>query len=406
MNHFFKNILVLILFMCAGILGGCNFFNDSFESADVLDKTGKNVQAIDAYQKYLKKHPLSSLMAQVEYRIAKKYEAQSDYANAIKSYEKIVSDYPKSDEALHALLDLASLYRDKVKNVSKALEYSQKAYVRFMDNIQVKGAVQLLIDSEYQTATAYFVDKNYKKSEDAANGIFQAYPGGFIVPDIYAKIQALADRAHRADAMTKASVDEVLLRNEIAFNKGYENDFPNFINSDDRIIPSPDGSYLVSRKKGPNGIYYLYLAKTPVKGDQVIFKLIGQTFGANLPSWSPNSHELVYLRNVRGRRELDRTDIKLSTTQSLFWTKTDSLGTHAAYHPAGNMIVYVYAGKVWLINSTGIDKRWLKTNQKLDYTANLTWSNDGTMIRYQQMDKHGKSVDEVLVLDVSNSPTP
>jgi hypothetical protein len=266
--------------------------------------------------------------------------------------------------------------------------------------------VQLLTDAEYQTATAYFTNKNYKKSEDSANGIFQAYPGVFIAPDSYAKIQALADRAHRADSMTKASVDAVLLRSETTFNKSYETDFPNLGTSDDRIIPSPDGTLLVSRKKGPNGTYYLYVAKAPVKGDQVVFKLIRQTFGANPPSWSPNSHELVYLRNVRGRRELDRTDIKLSTTQSLFWTKTDSLGTHAAYHPAGNMIAYVYAGKVWLINSTGIDKRWLKTNQKLDYTANLTWSNDGTMIRYQQTDKHGKQVDEVLVLDVSNSPNP
>jgi hypothetical protein len=80
------------------------------------------------------------------------------------------------------------------------------------------------------------------------------------------------------------------------------------------------------------------------------------------------------------------------------------MGIHAAYHPSGTMIAYVYAGQVWLINSSGIVKRWLKNREKLDYTAGLAWSWDGTMLRYWQMDAKQKVVvDNILALDVSNS---
>ena len=48
-------------------------------------------------------------------------------------------------------------------------------------------------------------------------------------------------------------------------------------------------------------------------------------------------------------------------------------------------------------------KQLLKTKQKLDYTAELQWSTDGTMIRFRQTDKKGKLLDELLFLDVTTS---
>src|ERR1035441_627365 len=121
-------------------MGGCQYFGDSFESLASLDRAGKNAQAIEAYQAYLQKHPATSLGPEIYYRIARNYDSQSDYTNAITWYEKILGQYPHTDEELHALLDLASLYRDKIKNPAKAMEYSQRAFDRYMDNIQIGRA--------------------------------------------------------------------------------------------------------------------------------------------------------------------------------------------------------------------------------------------------------------------------
>ena len=391
------------LLLCCLNLIGCGYFSDSFEKAAELDKSGQSLMAIQAYQKYLKNHPTTQLNAYINYRIAKNYETLSDYNSALNIYSKICADYPRTDEELHSLLAISSLYRDKLKNNSKAAEYEQKSFSRYLDNVDIRDAVQFLIDGQYSSATALYTQKNFKGAADFAEGIFQAYPTIFIAPERRAKITSFIERARRAESISKDDSDLIILKSEGPFNRSYENDFETDTQNDEKGFPSPDGNFLVSRRKAGNGTYYLYVAKIPKKTDEVKFKLIDQTFGANLPSWSPDSKNLVYVRTARGLRKLEKTNISninQPSTQTLFFTKSDSLGTKPVYHPTGNKIAFVYSGHVWLINSNGTNKSLLKTTQKLNYTALLEWSIDGTMIRCRQESKDQK-IDELLQLDVT-----
>ena len=391
---------------CFTLVGGCQFFNDSFESVSFLDQSGKSAQAIQGYQDYLKKYPMTSLSPRIYYRLAKNYEAQSDFTDAIKWYEKILGEYPHTDEELHALLDLAALYQEKLKNPSKASEYNQRAFSRYMDNIQIRDAIQSMIDAQYLTATAQFSQKNYKGTDDALDVIAKTYPPVFIQPDTRAKIDSLADLSRRAQGIAKASVDWIILKSEIPFNKSYEPDFLPPV-KDDQVMQSPDGNYLAERKRAPNGNYYLYVAKISSQSDKATFNLIPQTIGAELPAWSPDGQDLVYWQTGRKIRKLQKTNVQSRITQTLFFTRSNSLGIHPAYHPAGNKIAYIYEGRVCLVNTGDTSyKQLLKTSQKLDYTADLAWSMDGTMIRCSQTDKSGKPTDEVLVLDISAPTNP
>ena len=401
-------ILTLWFFLVvSGMLGGCQYFSDSYDSAASLDQAGKSSQAIGAYQKYLKTHPGSSLTPKIYYRIAKNFEGQSNFDSALIWYEKVLREFPHTDEEIHALLDLGTLYQNKLKNPAKALDYNQQAFNRYMDNVQIKNAIQSLIDAQYQTATAQFTQKNYKGVSGTIDGVYKTFPVVFMAPDTRARMDSLADRSRRAQDISNASVDLIVLKEEIPFNKSYESDFPESGDETERVIVSPDGKYLASRRKGPNGIFYLYLAKVPAKGDQVIFKLIKQTFGAEKPSWSPDSQELVYWRDSGGKRRLERTNIVNSITQTLFYTKAGKLGIHPAFHPSGNKVAYIYEGRVCLINTGATSyKQLLKTKLKLDYTADLAWSADGTMIRCNQAGKHIKAVDELLVLDINTLTNP
>ncbi len=397
------NFFILILGIASLGLGGCKYFGSSFESASQMDRSGMNRQAIHAYQDYLKGNSSTDLAALIHYRIAKNYVALSEYDIALDEFEKVVSDYPDSDEALHALLDMANLYQDKLKNPTKATDYDQKALKLFLDNSQIHDAIQFLVDSQYQTATALYSSKNYKGAQDQAQAIFQAYPSAMISPDRRAKVESLIDRARRAVNIAADDAVLITLKNEIPFNKSYETDFLPDLLPNPKGVLSPDGSLLVSRRMTPSRVKYLYLGRIKGKTDNVVFALIPLTFGAELPCWSQDNQELVYRQSIRGLRKLEKTNVKTMATQTLFFTKSDSLGIHPVYHPAGNKIAYVYAGKVWLINSNGTNKTWLKTIQQLDYTAELAWSIDGTMIRCRQIGKNGKKVDELLVLDVANN---
>ncbi len=388
------------------VLNGCRFFSDSYESASSMDLAGQRAEAIQAYQSYLRNHPATSLAPRIEYRIAKNFEAQSDYTNAIQWYEKVLTEFPHTDEELHALLDLASLYHDKIKDASQAYAFNQRAFARYMENIQIHDAVQALVDAQYQTATALFLQKNYKGTVVLLDGIGKTYPSAFVPPDALAKVDALKDRARRADAIATASVDLIFVRNETAFNKAYETDFP-VVDQDDSVILSPDGSRMAERKRAGNGVEYLYVAKVPSKGDRARFSLLPQTFGAEKPIWSPDGQNLVYWRIHKGTRTLVKTNVKTLATQTMFYTQSHSLGMNPAYHPASNKIAYVYEGKVCLTNTNGpYYITLLKTAQKLDYTADLSWSTDGTMIRCRQNPKRGKPFDDLLVLDVSAANNP
>lgn len=395
--------LTLLLF-CLAIFGGCKFLGDSFESAAALDQSGKSAQAIRSYQNYLSHHPAASLAPKIYYRIAKNYEALSDYTNAIQWYEKILESFPRTDEELHAYLDLAVLYHDKLKNTTKAMDYNQKAFDRFMDNTQMRDTIQSLIDEQLLIANDLFSKTNYKGVNENLDNVYKTFPMIFIQAETRAKIDSLADRSRRAQDIAKDSVDWIVLKSETPFNKSYEQDFTTPA-QEDQVMPSPDGNYLAERKRTSNGKYYLYYAKVSSTNDNVVFNILPQTLGAERPAWSQDGKNLVYWQMLRKTRKLQKIDVRTRITRTLFYSQSSELGIHPAYHPAGNKIAYVYAGKICLVNIGDIGyKQLLKTSKKLDYTADLAWSNDGTMIRCRQADKHGKMFDDLLVLDVS-APT-
>jgi Tol biopolymer transport system component len=244
-----------------------------------------------------------------------------------------------------------------------------------------------------------------------------------MAPDVHTQIQTLLDRARLAQSVSDASVDLITLSNETLFTKNYEYDFGP-VSPDEKNLPSPDGKLIAERKRGPDDNYYIYMAKAPKKGYKPNFKRLGKTSGAYAPAWSPDSQKLVYCRIVNRQRQLEQLDLKSMAAQILFVTKSANLGIHPVYHPAGNKIAYVYEGRICLINIgnqapvflSGLSssnnpgdayfKQLLKTKQKLDYTAELQWSLDGTMIRFHQTDKKGKLLDELLFLDVTTSNNP
>ena len=69
---------VFLFFVFSTFSGGCGYFSDSYESAVSLEESGKNLQAVEAYQKYLKVHSSGPLASLAVYRMAKNYETMLD----------------------------------------------------------------------------------------------------------------------------------------------------------------------------------------------------------------------------------------------------------------------------------------------------------------------------------------
>ncbi len=79
--------------------------------------------------------------AEAYFNEAEAFLGQQNIADALSSYEKVVSDYPKSEYAPQALTKIASLYQNKlVPNVSeresieKAVSYYKSIYDKYPEN--------------------------------------------------------------------------------------------------------------------------------------------------------------------------------------------------------------------------------------------------------------------------------
>ncbi len=264
----------------------------------------------------------------------------------------------------------------------------------------IRSALQTLTDAQYLTATAYYNQRDFVKADQAARQIFKTYPSGFLPADTRAKVETLVDRVGRAEAIARADAMMITLREEVSFNKSFEADFPARVTLDNGTSPSPDGQYLIKTKAPTGKSPGLYWGKVQGPRADVKYQWIPGSQGAVFPVWSPNSQEFVYRRAAGIQHVLDKYDLKTRKSQTLFSTPADSLGIQSDYHPAANKIAFIYAGSVWIINANGTNKSMLKTKQKINYTAQIRWSTDGTMIHFLQQDAKGKPVEGVLILDI------
>jgi len=377
-------------------------FSDSFEAASQLDQKGQKKEALKAYQDYLKHHPQSSLIPRIYLRIASIYQGNSEYEDALNWYKKIDSEFRGTPENLCSLLNTADLYRNQLKDQAKAEEFSQKALELCFSDRQIHDAVQTVIISQLGAATNLFYQKKFKESEELVRTLVEAYPSSSVSVDLKAKVEALQDRIRRTELIAGCDATALWLKSEVPYNNSFTIDFPAPGTGAESGLLSPDGKSMISRRKAKNNTFYLYLANVTPNSTAVTFKLLSQTFGAEVPTWSPDSQSLVYERVVGKLRKLEKTSLIQKTTRTLFYlpkTAVPNLGFHPAYHPAGNKIAFVYNGKMWVMNGDGLNVTLLKTKQKFDYTSELSWSIDGTMIRCKQSGT--VPIDDCLILDAT-----
>ena len=385
-------------------MGGCQMFSDSFEAASQLDLKGQSAQAEKAYAGYLKNHPKTVLAPRIYLRLAALNLDNSQFEEALNWYKKIDTEFHDSSENLNGLLNTADLYRNQLKDQAKAEEYSKKALELCFSNTQIHDAVQTVILVQLGGATASFYQKKYKEAGEQIRTLVESYPASLVLPELRAKVDALQDRIRRANLIAGCDATALWLKSEMPFNNSLTVDFPPLGTGVESGLLSPDGKWLVSRKRAKNNIYYLYLANVSTNSNAVTFKLLPQTFGAEVPTWSLDSQSLVYERQVGKLRKLEKTSFAQKTTRTLFYipqARIPNLGFHPSYHPAGNKIAFVYDGKMWIMNADGLNVTLLKTKQKFDYTSELSWSLDGTMIRCQQ--GGSTPIDDCLTLDATTS---
>ncbi|MDZ7765549.1 MAG: tetratricopeptide repeat protein [Melioribacteraceae bacterium] len=106
---------------------------------------------------------------------------EKNYAEAVKTYEELVQNFPGKEEAGYAYLEMAKLYQGRaLKNVTernsylKAIEYYKKVYNDYSQMEEAPGAMFMTgflqaneindIEAANETYTVYFLE-NYPDHE-------------------------------------------------------------------------------------------------------------------------------------------------------------------------------------------------------------------------------------------------
>jgi outer membrane protein assembly factor BamD (BamD/ComL family) len=121
-----KNTVSGLLVFALGLMliAGCGGLPDKglIEKGTALEKKEKFADAIKTYEKLVKKYPKSPLCIESIYRIANIYTSGlQDYPSAVAAYDRIVKNYPDSTaRAAQAQFMIGFIYNNYVQDTTRA----------------------------------------------------------------------------------------------------------------------------------------------------------------------------------------------------------------------------------------------------------------------------------------------
>lgn len=115
----------------------------AYEAAQSLFKSGKNQDAIAAFQEFIKQFPDSVYVPNAHYEIGEAYFALKDYPNALANYQVLSTQYafsPKTPDAMLAIINCQIALKN---NVAAKKTFKQLA-AKYPESIAAGEAKKLL----------------------------------------------------------------------------------------------------------------------------------------------------------------------------------------------------------------------------------------------------------------------
>lgn len=145
-----------------------------------------------------------------------------------------------------------------------------------------------------------------------------------------------------------------------------------------KSVKSPDGKYMVEKKK-QGGNYYLYYGPIGAK-----MQRISGSLGGYAPQWSWTSRYIIFTSMDWQSRErrIKLFDIKGKSARELFRAK--GVGPLLCISPDSAKIIFTYLDKLWIMNKGGNAITLLSKNVSAENIRMLAWSREGDSIVFSK----------------------
>ncbi len=135
-------LLWLSLGLLSGVAGiwGCGAGNPyppgSFQRGVFFAENGKNLEAVSAFESYVRKNPTDSLAAEAQFRKAMTYMAMKEYPLAAVEFRILRKDYPTSPLVEEGAYREGLAYLRQVGRIERDISGAYQARVHFKDFLE------------------------------------------------------------------------------------------------------------------------------------------------------------------------------------------------------------------------------------------------------------------------------
>lgn len=131
-------IAACICALAAGVIvmSGCAaknpYANGTFDRATFFAEQGKEVEAVSAFEAFIRQNPTDSLAAEAQYQKGLAYMAMGEYPLAAVELQILRKDYPNSSRVEDALFEEGVAYLNQVGRIERDITGAYEARLHFL----------------------------------------------------------------------------------------------------------------------------------------------------------------------------------------------------------------------------------------------------------------------------------
>ncbi len=227
-NHRLVTGGLFVLLLAGSLLSaGCAAKNPhqagSFQRGVFFAEQGKDLQAVGAFESFVRHNPLDSLAAEAQYRKAMTYMEMQEYPLASVEFQIMRKDYPTSPFIEDALFQEGKAYLFQVGRVERDVTGAHEARLQFLQFSQqypgsrympevveyMQDISDLMVRKRIEQVKIYGQLKRYSAIAIVLDDIMIEEAGSSLIPEVMWRRAAVAERLDDPD--TAADMYEKLI---------------------------------------------------------------------------------------------------------------------------------------------------------------------------------------------------
>ncbi len=223
-----------LMLLVAGMMGsgGCSAKNPyqagTYDRGVFFAEHGKNLQAVAAFESFVRHNPVDSLAAEAQYRKALTYMDMKEYPLASVEFQIMRKDYPTSPFVEDALFEEGKAYLFQVGRVERDLTGAYEARLHFLQFSQeypgskympevvqyMQEISDLMVLKRIEQVKVYAQLKRYAAIAIVLDDVMVDEAGSTLIPDVMWR------RAKIAQQLDDPDTEARMYENLIGFGEG------------------------------------------------------------------------------------------------------------------------------------------------------------------------------------------